>query len=71
MVVGASGASSPGVAGMAVWRPVPTACFRMDELGAQHPARGDGGPSAPNRPNGRLSGSESAKVGDPPCCTAP
>eukprot|EP00969_Alexandrium_andersonii_P056962 2512024-Alexandrium_andersonii.AAC.1 len=39
---------------------------RNSELGAQNPARGGGGPSAPNGSTGPLRGSESAKVGDPP-----
>eukprot|EP00969_Alexandrium_andersonii_P314343 13887104-Alexandrium_andersonii.AAC.1 len=37
----------------------------QSELGAQHPARGGGSPSAPNGTDGPLRGSESAKVGEP------
>eukprot|EP00969_Alexandrium_andersonii_P098227 4336071-Alexandrium_andersonii.AAC.1 len=37
----------------------------QSELGAQNPARGGGGPSAPSGPSSPLRGSESAKVGDP------
>eukprot|EP00969_Alexandrium_andersonii_P298442 13192241-Alexandrium_andersonii.AAC.1 len=37
----------------------------QSEPGAQAPARGGDGPSAPNWPNGPLRGSESAKVGEP------
>eukprot|EP00969_Alexandrium_andersonii_P331448 14649295-Alexandrium_andersonii.AAC.1 len=38
----------------------------QSELGAQHPARWGRCPSTPDDPNGPLSGSESAKVGNPP-----